>query len=166
MAANKNYKNPTAFIAYTKALKKTGQFFYMHHVNETTCWNENDSGTKLTNGTVLFMYDINIHDGWLSIITNEYSKSAHQAAILGYPATKGPIYKISYDNLTIMPKLRSTCDWRNSKMKHRRNSKIYKHLTKDARLFLGMIHSQNCKVVWNSVCKLAYDIPESNFRTF
>ena len=27
MAANKNYKNPTAFITYTKALKKTGQFF-------------------------------------------------------------------------------------------------------------------------------------------
>jgi len=47
-----------------------------------------------------------------------------------------PIYKISYDNLTIMPQLRSTYDGRLT----------YKNL-------------QSCKIVCDSVRKLAYDIP-------
>jgi len=47
-----------------------------------------------------------------------------------------PIYKISYDNLTMMPQLRSTYDGRLT----------YKNL-------------QSCKIVCDSVRKLAYDIP-------
>jgi len=56
-----------------------------------------------------------------------------------------------------MRKLRSTYDGR----------LIYKkkHPTKDARLFLGTIHLQSCKIVWDSVRKLAYDIPKRNFNT-
>jgi len=30
-------------------------------------------------------------------------------------------------------------------------------------LFLGTIHLQSCKIVWDSVRKLAYDIPKRNF---
>ena len=50
-----------------------------------------------------------------------------------------------------MPKLRSTYDGR----------LIYKTM-----LLLGTIHWQNCKIDRDSVCKLAYDIPEGNFSTF
>ena len=50
-----------------------------------------------------------------------------------------------------MPKLRSTYD----------ECLIYKtSYTKGARLFLGTIHLQSCKIVWDSVRKLAYDIPK------
>ena len=67
------------------------------------------------------------------------------------------ILRQSYDYLTIMPKLRSTCDGR----------LIYeKHPTKGARLSLGTIHLQSCKIVRDSVRKLAYDISERNFSTF
>jgi len=37
---------------------------------------------------------------------------------------------------------------------------------KNARFFIGMIHLQTCLIVWNSVRKLANDIPKKNFRTF
>jgi len=37
-----------------------------------------------------------------------------------------------------------------------------KHLTKEARLFLGTIHLQNRKIVRDSVRTLAYDIPKRN----
>jgi len=30
----------------------------------------------------------------------------------------------------------------------------------------GTIHLQSCKIVWDSVRKLAYDIPKRNFSTF
>ena len=40
---------------------------------------------------------------------------------------------------------------------------IYKTSDEGARLFLGTIHMQNRKIVWDSVRKLAYDIPERNF---
>jgi len=67
------------------------------------------------------------------------------------------ILRQSYDYLTIMPKLRSTHDGR----------LIYaKHPTKGARLFLGTIHLQSCKIIQDSVRELAYDIPERNFSTF
>ena len=36
---------------------------------------------------------------------------------------------------------------------------------KSARLFLGTIHLQNRKIVRDSVCKLAYDIPKRNIST-
>ena len=56
-----------------------------------------------------------------------------------------------------MPKLRSTYDGR----------LIYKNiLTKGARFFLGTIHLQSCKIVWDSVRKLAYNIPKRNFSIF
>ena len=35
--------------------------------------------------------------------------------------------------------------------------------TKGARLFLGTIHLQSCKIVRDSVRKLAYGIPKRNF---
>jgi len=41
-----------------------------------------------------------------------------------------------------------------------------KHFTKGVRLFLGTIHLQSCKIVWDSIRKLAYDIPKINFSTF
>jgi len=47
------------------------------------------------------------------------------------------ILRQSYDNLTIMPKLRSTYDER----------LIYKTAYEGHRLFLGMIHLQSCKIV-------------------
>ena len=55
------------------------------------------------------------------------------------PKTRGLFYKIFYNNLTIMPKLRSTYDKR----------LIYKTSYRNARLFSGRptIHSQNCKTV-------------------
>jgi len=42
---------------------------------------------------------------------------------------------------------------------------ITKHLTKNARLFLGTIHLQHRKIQLDSVRKLAYDIPKRNFST-
>ena len=64
--------------------------------------------------------------------------------------SRGPIYKISYDNLTIMPKLRSTYDQR----------------AMNGKLFIGKIYVQNHNIVGDGVRKLAYDIPERNFSTF
>jgi len=57
-------------------------------------------------------------------------------------STRGPIYKISHDNLTII--LRHYCQ-----SYDQLTTDVYftKHLTKNARFFLGTIHSQNCKVV-------------------
>jgi len=66
------------------------------------------------------------------------------------------ILRQSYDHLTIMPKLRSTYDGR----------LIYKTSYKGRKAFLGTIHLQSCKIVWDSVRKLAYDIPKRNFSTF
>jgi len=40
-----------------------------------------------------------------------------------------------------------------------------KHLAKNARLFLGTILLQNRKIVWDSVRKLAYNIPKRNIST-
>jgi len=34
------------------------------------------------------------------------------------------------------------------------------------KLFIGEIHVQNRNIVGDSVCELAYDIPERNFSTF
>jgi len=47
-----------------------------------------------------------------------------------------------------------------------RTSNLQNILTKGARLFLGTIHLQSCKIVWESVRKLAYDIPKKIFSTF
>ena len=63
--------------------------------------------------------------------------------------TGGPIYKISYDNLTINL-------WRMTNLPN--------HVTKGARLFLGMIHLQSCKIVWDRVRKLAYNIPKKFYH--
>jgi len=72
------------------------------------------------------------------------------------PDTWGLIYKISYDNLTIMPKLRSTYDVR----------LIYKTSYSEWKDFIAKIHVQNRNIVGNRVRKLAYDIPDRNFSTF
>jgi len=68
----------------------------------------------------------------------------------------GPIYKTSDDNLTIMPKLRSTYDGR----------LIYKTSYNEWKAFIGKFHVQNRNIVGGSVRKLAYDIAEKNFSTF
>ena len=47
----------------------------------------------------------------------------------------------------------------------RRTSNLLNILTKNAGLLLSTIHSQNCNIVWDSVYKLAYDIPKRNFST-
>jgi len=64
----------------------------------------------------------------------------------------GPIYKIflrqSYDNAKV------TID-----------VSFIKHLTKNARLFSGTVHLQNRKIVWDSVRKLAYNIPRRTLST-
>ena len=49
----------------------------------------------------------------------------------------GPIYKISYDNLTIMQKLQQTYD----------GHLIYKTSDKERKVFLSTIHSQNHKII-------------------
>ena len=71
------------------------------------------------------------------------------------PVFRGPIYKIYY--LTIMPKLRSTCDGR----------LIYKTSYKERKAFLrydlGTTHLQSCKIVFPR--ESAYDIPERNLCT-
>jgi len=56
----------------------------------------------------------------------------------------------------IMPKLRSTYD----------GHLIYKTSYEGHKVFLGTIYLQSCKIVWDSVRKLAYDIPKRNFSTF
>jgi len=48
----------------------------------------------------------------------------------------------------------------------RRTSHLQKHPTKGTRFFLGTIHLQTCKIVLDSVRKLAYDIPKRNLGTF
>jgi len=63
------------------------------------------------------------------------------------------ILRLSYDNAKVTIDLRRT-------------SNLQKHPTKGARFFLGTIHSQTCKIVRDSVHKLAYDIPKRNFSTF
>jgi len=55
-----------------------------------------------------------------------------------------------------MPKLRSTYDGR----------LIYKTSYEGRKVFLGTIHLQSCKIVWDSVHKLACDIHNRNFSTF
>ena len=65
----------------------------------------------------------------------------------------GLIYKISYDNLTIMPKLRSTYD----------RSLIYKTSYMNEKLFVVKNHVLHRNIVGDSVRKLTY---ERNFSTF
>ena len=61
------------------------------------------------------------------------------------------ILRLSYDNAKVTIDLRRTSN--------------LQHPTKGARLFLGTIHLQSCKIVWDGVRKLAYDIPKRNFST-
>ena len=66
------------------------------------------------------------------------------------------IYKISYDNLTIMPTLRSTYDART----------IYQTLTKNAGLIVTYdSHAKSSDSLRRGVRELAYNIPERNFST-
>ena len=41
-----------------------------------------------------------------------------------------------------------------------------KYLTEDAKLSLGTIRLKNRKIVWDNVCKLAYDILNRNLISF
>jgi len=63
------------------------------------------------------------------------------------------ILRLSYDNTKV------TIDFR-------RTSYLQKHPTKGARFLLGTIHLQTCKIVLDSVRKLAYDIPKKNLALF
>jgi len=63
------------------------------------------------------------------------------------------ILRLSYDNTKVTIDLLRT-------------SNLQKHPTKGARFFLGTIHLQTCKIVLDSVRKLAYDIPKKFFSTF
>ena len=63
------------------------------------------------------------------------------------------IIRLSYDNAKVTIDLRRT-------------SNLQKHATQDARLFLGTIHLQTCKIVLDSVRKLTYNIPKRNISTF
>ena len=62
--------------------------------------------------------------------------------------------------------LRQSYDNANVTIDLRRMSNLQEHPTKGARLFLSTIHLQSCKIVWDSVRKLAYNIPKRNFSTF
>jgi len=62
------------------------------------------------------------------------------------------ILRQSYDNLTIMPKLRSTYDGR----------LFYQTHYEGHEAFLSTIHLQYRNIVGDSVRKLAYDIPKRN----
>ena len=68
-----------------------------------------------------------------------WPRIAVRVTVLG-PALQN-ILRQYYDNLTTIPKLRSTYNGR----------LIYEHLTKNARLFLGTIHFHFRKIVWDSV---------------
>jgi len=59
------------------------------------------------------------------------------------------ISRSSYDGAKITINLRRTSNLRNI-------------LQRTQGFFLGMIHLQNCKIVWDSVGKLAYDISNRN----
>ena len=73
----------------------------------------------------------------VSVALMEAERSAENHLTTG-SALQAPIYKISDDYLTIMPKLRSTYD----------GHLMYKTChTKGARLFLGTIHLQSHKIV-------------------
>jgi len=61
--------------------------------------------------------------------------------------------KISYDNAKVTIGLRRT-------------SNLQEHPTKGARLCLGTIHLQSCKIIRDSVRELAYGICKRNFSTF
>ena len=63
------------------------------------------------------------------------------------------ILRLSYDNAIVTIDLRRTTNLPN-------------RLTKGGRLFLGMIHLQNCKIVGDSVRKLAYHIPKKVLARF
>jgi len=65
----------------------------------------------------------------------------------------GPILRQSYD---IMPKLRSTYDGR----------LIYETFYEGRKAFLGgTTYLPDRKIVWDSVCKLACEVPETNHST-
>ena len=59
---------------------------------------------------------------------------------------------MSYGYLAIMLKLWLTNDGR----------LICKTSHEERKAFLGTIYLQNCKIVWDCVCKLAYDILNRN----
>jgi len=59
------------------------------------------------------------------------------------------ILRLSYDNAKVP-------------IDFQRTSNLQEHLMKNERLFLRMIHLWKRKVVWDSVHKLAYDIPNTN----
>jgi len=88
------------------------------------------------------------------------SRRYHRANQYRCAAVLGPdlqnVLRQSFDYLTIMPKL--TIDLR-------RTSNLQNILRRAARLFLGTTHLQSCKIVSDSVRKLAYDIPKRNFST-
>jgi len=63
------------------------------------------------------------------------------------------ILRLSYDNAKVTIDLRWTSNLQNI-------------LTKGARLFLGTIHLQSCKIVRDSVHKLAYHVPKKEFEHF
>jgi len=83
---------------------------------------------------------------WLGIVE-------HPAGVSGYLGLDlQDILRLSCDYLTMMRKLGSTYDWR----------LIYKISYEDARFFLHTVHLQNHKIVWDSVRKVACDIPKRN----
>ena len=79
-----------------------------------------------------------------------FSRTESGARFTKYLTT---ILRLSYDNAKVTIDLRRTSNSPN-------------RLTNGERLFLGMIHLHNCKIVRDSVRKLAYDIPKRTFSTF
>jgi len=69
------------------------------------------------------------------------------------------IYKISYDNLTIILRYCRSYD------RHTTNVQFIKHLTKNAMFFLDTIYLRNHKMVGDSVRNSIYDIPRRNLST-
>ena len=63
------------------------------------------------------------------------------------------ILQQSYDNAKVTVDLRQTSNLQNIL----RRVQVFSY---------GTIHLQSCKIVWDSVLKLAYNIPKRNFSTF
>ena len=63
------------------------------------------------------------------------------------------ILRLSYDNVTVTIDLRRTSNLQNI-------------LRRTQGFSLGTIHLQSCKIVRDSVRKLAYDIPKKNLALF
>ena len=79
------------------------------------------------------------------ILSSESRCQADYVAVIWF-VTRGPVYKISYDNPTII--LQLTCDY------------TFRTSFEEHGTFLRYDSLAKCNIIWDSVHKLAYDMPK------